>query len=264
MTVMRRENVRLVRARTGRRTTALTMLVGLLLVPTQSEAAAGVCAPPGGRTTIESTLGVVSESTGLSIGLNETAIRWVRWNTRVVYGDSATLAGQVVTQDGAIANATVNLLARPAGSQDWTTVASASTDPDTGVFSFTCLEPTRTTEYRAVYHGSVLYAGSEGVRTVEVARRVPDAMTQVASAGFRFEGSVEPRYAGRRVLLQRKSCASCRWGTVSGTDANTRSGWLFPIDVSGFTGDRWYRAVVPEDASYARSYSARTWRLSHR
>lgn len=244
---------------------ALITLAGLLLlVPTQSEAAARVCAPPAGRATLESTLAVVSESTGLSVGLNETQIRWVRWNTRVEYGDSATLAGQVVTQDGAIANATVDLLARAAGTHDWTAVGAASTDPDTGVFSFTCLEPASTTEYRAVYHGSVLYSGSEGVRTVEVARRVPDSMTQVASTRFRFEGSVAPRYAGRRVLLQRKGCSGCSWVTVSRTNTDTRSGWRFSIDVSGFTGDRWYRAVIPGDVSYVRSYSARTWRLSHR
>ena len=264
MPVMRRETVRLGRAQAGHRALALVVLAGLLLVgPMQSRSSAGLCSSPGGRSSTQSLVELVSETTGVPLGLEDTEVRWVRWHTRVVYGDTATLEGQVVTQDGAVPDARVDLLAKEAGAQDWVTVDSTTSDSDTGVFSFTCLRPTRTTAYRAVFHGTLLYRGSEGDRTVEVARRVPDAMTQVAPDRFRFEGSVEPRYAERPMLLQQKSCSSCGWGTVSRTTTTARSGWRFTIDVSGFTGSRWYRAVVPADDLYVRSYSLRSWRLTH-
>jgi hypothetical protein len=265
VTSVRLEDIRLEGARAGRRTLALVMAAALLLVgPMQSRSAAGTCAPSGGGVATRSLAGLVTESTGVPFGLNDTEIRWTRWHTRVVFGTRATLEGQVVTEDGAIPDAAVSLLARPAGSEEWETVGSATADSDTGVFSFTCLQPTRTTDYRAVYQGTILYTASEGRRKVQVARRVPDSMTQVAATRFRFQGSVEPRYAGRPLVLERKGCSSCRWSTVARTRTTSRSAWRFTIDVSGFTGDRWYRAVVPGDASYARSYSARTWRLSHR
>lgn len=120
-----------------------------------------------------------------------------------------------------------------------------------------------TTVYRVVYHGALLQAGSEGRRTVGVARRVSDSMTQVAANLFRFKGSVDPRYVARTVLLQRKSCSGCRWSDVARSPTSSRSAWRFAVDVSGFTGDRWYRAAVPGDDSYVRSYSARTCRLTH-
>lgn len=256
--------MRLVRARAGHRALALVALAGLLLVgPLQPQSSASVCSSPGGRTSTQSLVALVAETTGVPFGLEDTEVRWVRWHTRVVYGDTATLEGQVVTQDGAIPDARVDLLAKEAGAQDWVTVDSATSDSDTGVFSFTCLRPTRTTAYRAVYHGTLLYGGSEGDRTVEVARRVPDSMTRVAPDRFRFQGSVEPRYVARPVLLQRKDCSSCRWRTVSRATTTARSGWRFTIDVSGFTGSRWYRAVVPADDLYVRSYSLRSWRLTH-
>lgn len=260
------ENRRLARAGARRRAVALSVLMGLLLVgPVQSQAAARACAaPPGGGAATQALVGLVHETTGVSLGLDATKIRWTRWNTRVTYGDAAVLEGQVVTQDGAIPDARVDLLARKAGAEEWVTAGSATSDSDTGVFSFDCLRPLTTTDYRVVYQGSLLYAGSEGDRRVHVARRVADSMTQVAANRFRFGGSVEPGYASRPVLLERKDCPGCRWSSVARTGTSARSTWRFIIDASGFTGDRWYRAVVPGDESYVRSYSARTWRLTHR
>jgi hypothetical protein len=260
---MTRRRIRIVPAHV--QVALVALLAGLLWVgPGQAQAAAGTCVSPGGRPDPQDVTALLTESTGVSLGLTRTEIRWVRWHTRVVYGDSAVLEGQVVTQDGALPDATVDLFARQAGASDWVQVDSATSDPDTGVFSFDCLKPSMTTDYRAVYQGTLLYAGSTGERRIDVARRVPDSMTQMASERFRFAGSVAPRYADRPVLLQRKTCLRCGWKTVAGTRTTTRSAWRFTVDVSSFTGDRWFRAVVPADSSFVRSYSARSWRLRHR
>lgn len=248
---------RIARPARGRWTVALLVLVGALLVgPMQSESAAGMCVPPPDR---REPVSALAGSTGS--GFMGTRIHWVRWHKRVVYGDQATLEGQVVTDGGAIPNATVDLFARDAGAEEWSLVQSAMSDPETAVFSFACLEPTVTTEYRAVYDGTLYYAGSKGERKVGVARRIPDAMKQVADQRFRFSGAVRPAYKNRPVLLQRKDCATCRWSTVARKNSNARSRWRFTIDTSTYTGRRWFRATVRGEASYVRSRSQRVWRL---
>lgn len=241
------------------------MLTGALLVgPVQAASVGSVCSPPGGQTSAWRPLAdLVTDTTGVPTAVEETRIHWTRWNDRVSYGDSAVLEGQVVTEQGAVSEATVDLFAREAGVTGWTPVASASTDPQTGVFSFGCLRPAATTEYRADYAGVLLYyRGSESVKEVQVARLVPDTVTQVSTTRFRFDGAVRPRYSDRSVLLQRKSCSSCSWQTVARRKTTTGSRWSFTIDVSTFTGQRWYRAVVPADERFVRSYSDRVWRFS--
>lgn len=39
----------------------------------------------------------LASSSGSTQGLESRRIRWLRWHTRVVYGETATLDGQVVT-----------------------------------------------------------------------------------------------------------------------------------------------------------------------
>jgi hypothetical protein len=236
------------------------MLTSVLLTgPAQSSANAGTCVPPPAAQRPAAALASTVPGTN---GIESTSIRWVRWHKRVTYGDTATLDGQVVTEDGAIADATVDLFVRESGEEDWRHTQTATTDPETGVFSFACLEPVVTTEYRAVYHGNLYFGSSQGTRKVGVARRVPDAMKQVSTERFRFSGSVEPRYQQQPVLLQRKACPTCRWRTVTRKSTTDRSRWSFAIDTSTFSGRRWFRAVVPADEQHVRSVSARAWRLS--
>jgi hypothetical protein len=237
----------------------LMLLTSALLVgPAQSPAGARTCAPPPAT---QRPLAALASSLPGANGIESTSIRWVRWHTRVVYGDMATLDGQVVTENGAIPDATVDLFVREAGSEDWRHTQSARTDPETGVFSFACLEPTVTTEYRAVYGGNLYFSSSRGDRNVGVARRVPDGMKQVAPDRFRLSGSVAPSYRQRPVMLQRRNCPTCRWHTVTRKDSTDRSRWSFTLSSSSFSGDRWFRAVVPADEQYVRSFGARVWRL---
>lgn len=236
-----------------------------LLGPMQPGSSASICVAPRAPAPVSQQVATVAtDTTGVSFGLRETRIRWTRWNTLVEHGDTALLEGQVVTGDGAVSEASVDLLARQAGSSGWTPAGSAATDPDTGVFSFRCLRPAATTDYRVVYEGTLYFAGTEGTRQVKVARQVQDRMQQVTSERYRLSGSVAPRYDGRPVLLQRKKCAGCAWRTITRRETSARSRWAFTIDVSGFTGRRWFRAVVPADGSFVRSHGDHVWRLTSR
>ncbi|HSE10145.1 MAG TPA: hypothetical protein VLB29_15910 [Nocardioidaceae bacterium] len=190
----------------------------------------------------------------------ETRIHWTRWTTRLVYGGDAVLAGQVVTEDGALADATVDLFARPARTDAWKHVSTRSSDPETGVFTFTCLDAPRTTEFRVVFNGTVLFAGSEATKRVAVARRVESTMRNRADGRFVFAGSVAPRYVERPVVLQRKDCDKCGWERVRAARTNNRSRWSFVVSAPT-RGARHFRAIVPRDASFVTG-SSRAWRVS--
>ncbi|MPZ63083.1 MAG: hypothetical protein GEU93_17685 [Propionibacteriales bacterium] len=237
-----------------------SMLAGLLLAGPASQAAASACAPaPNQPDMLEPVNTLVSSVSPIA---TDTRIHWTRWHKRVLYGRYSELRGQVVTDDGAIPDASVDLYTRRAGSSEWVKRRSTTTDSDTGVFVFDCLRPRVTISYRVVYDGTLLYEATRGMRTTRVVRRVPDSMSQVAPERFRYRGSVEPSYAERRVLLQRKACTSCRWNTVQRTQTNDRSRWRFTINTSGYSGRRWFRAVVPGDKFYARSVSFHVWRIT--
>jgi hypothetical protein len=246
--------------RLSRASAAVMMVVGLWMGPMQLAAAGGLCGGPGEPpdNPVEALAPAMPPG---SLEVQDTRIHWTGWPTSVIYGDLATLQGQVVTDDGALADAEVDLQARPVGSQRWQHVNTTTTDADTGVFTFGCLQPTMTTDYRAVYAGTVYYAGSQANRHVPVARRVPDSIVRVAPDRFRYSGSVRPRYAGGAVTLQQRRCPDCRWRTSSRTTSDGRSGWRFVIDASTFRGRRWFRAVVPANAGFIASPSEHAWRL---
>jgi hypothetical protein len=236
---------------------ALVMLLGLLSVPaTAADEVEPACVqpPPRGQA---APLTVVRAA---APGMVETRIHWTHWSTRLVYGLDAVLAGQVVTEDGALAEVTVDLYARSAGQTEWSHLTTRSSDPETGVFTFTCLDVPRSTDYRVVYDGTVLFAGSSATKRVSVARLVESTMRHRADGRFVFAGSVAPRYAERRVVLQRKGCDSCGWERVQATATDTRSAWRFVVTAPK-RGARYFRAVVPQDAAFVTGRS-RVWRVS--
>jgi len=229
-----------------------------VLVPLSTPAMAQTCAPQPPPTATSPVRPVVG---GTPLATTETSIHWTRVSTRLTYGDAGLLEGQVVTEQGAVTDADVDLFERRSGAREWTLVASATSDPDTGVFSFGCLQPERTTTYRAAYAGTLTYSASEGTRQVEVARRMPDSMRQVRPSRFAYSGSVAPRYDGR-VTLQRRACPSCDWKDVATDATDDRSRWRFTIDVSRLGGKLAYRATIPADARFGRSLSEHVWRIT--
>lgn len=195
-------------------------------------------------------------------GLTGTEIHWTRWSRWVVYGGASTLEGQVVTDDGALREAEVELYARRRGADRWRSVGTAVASPETAVFSFRDHEPSATTDYRVVFAGDLVYAASEATRRVPVRRRVRDRMRRVDPTHYSLRGSVAPRYRDRRVRLQRRTCRRCAWSTVATRDTDGRSRWRFRVDAPDRRHRTWYyRAVVPRDAHFARSYSDRVWSI---
>lgn len=235
-----------------------TVAASLAVLPGQPPAEGMSCAP-GPPRTMAGAVPVVAHASPVA---QETSIRWTRLSRRIVFGDVAALEGQVVTEDGAVGGAEVDLYSRTSAARDWMHVASTTSDDDTGVFAFGCLYPRRTTEFRVVHEGSLLLGRSSGDRTVGVARLMPDDMEQVGGSRFVFRGSVAPRYDGF-VTLERRTCAECAWRDVEVTRTR-ESRWRFAIDVSGLDGVVAYRAAIAADHRFARSLSDRTWRITVR
>lgn len=230
-----------------------------VLVPLSTPATARTCAPgPPPATSPIRPPGVDAPLT-----TTRTSIHWTRVSERVTSGEAAALEGQVVTEDGAVTSADVDLLERRRGDSGWSLVASTTSDPDSGVFAFGCLVPEWTTSYRVAYAGTLTYAASQSTREVAVARRMPDSMRQVSPSRFVYSGSVAPRYAGR-VTLQRRSCPACAWKSVATDPTDDRSRWRFVVDVSRLRGKPAYRATIPAHDRFARSFSDHVWRVTVR
>ena len=187
-----------------------------------------------------------------------TSIHWTKATRRLRYGNHGELTGQVVTSEGAVTGATVHLYRRVGDT--WEHLDTQTSDQDRGVFSF-CVEPGRSTRYLVVHEGSPLYAASESERVVGVARRMPDGIRQTGPRTFVLSGTVSPRYAGR-VTLERQLCETCAWRAVRTVATGSGSAWSFDLDVTGLRGTTAWRAAIPADASFLRSTSDRTWRIT--
>lgn len=193
----------------------------------------------------------------------ETRIHWTRYHRRVVVGTMPTLQGQVVTSDGAVGGAEVDLFARTASDTAWRHVASATADEETGVFTFGCQLPERTTDYRVVHEPTAFHGGSSGVRRVAVARRLPDELEQAGARGFVLSGGIVPGDRALPVQLQRRSCQDCAWQTVDRTTSDRRARWSFRIGIARLRGDRtWFRVTAPGDEHNARGFGDGVWRIS--
>jgi len=228
---------------------AVTLVAALVVLPAPP-AAARTCAPVPPEAGAGASVPVLA---------TPTRIHWTRVTRTLTYGADAVIEGQVVTEDGALTGARVDLYARPSGAASWTRIAAATSDDETGVYSFGCVVPERTTAYRVEYAGDALHAASEATRTVEVARAVLDDLDRSGAARFRLVGGVSPRYAGP-VLLQHRA-GDGRWAVVGRDRADRRGRFSFDIDAARLTGAHDYRAVVPAGDGYVRS-TGTTWRIT--
>jgi hypothetical protein len=248
----------------------LALVLTVLLSATPASAASDSRAPgtPVGRLGTEAARPVSTLDVGPVPGAEETRIRWTRWSRLVSYGAPAVLEGQVVVgegeEQGALPDVEVDLFARRAGSADWEHVGTAVSSSDRAVFAFHDHVPSANTDYRVAYQGDLFYGASQGRRAVDVARRVPDAISRVDADRFALRGSVAPTYQQRRVVLQRRTCRSCAWAVLAAGRTTTRSRWGFQVRAPRQRGTWYYRVAVPGDRLFVRSFGDHVWALTRR
>lgn len=255
--------------RRGIRTALAVSLAALALTPTAAVGvdpdpaaggAASACTVPHPPRVLAQPDGVAAE---IPVVTQETSIRWTRATRSVTYGQGGLLEGQVVTGDGAVPNADVDLYARPHGARKWTFVSSTRSDEGSGVFTFDCLQPATSTRYRVVHEANGLHGRSAAERRIAVRRHLLDELRQVGPTAFVLRGRVSPRYDGR-VHLQRRDCAGCSWTTVQRTRSASGTAWRFSLDASGRRDEVWFRAMVPPGDGFARSYGDHVWSIRSR
>ncbi|MFC6285902.1 hypothetical protein ACFP3Q_01725 [Nocardioides sp. GCM10027113] len=226
--------------------------------PEVSGEASACMAPQPGRFIDEAPAAAAPE---VPVIAEETSIHWTRATRSLTYGQGGLLEGQVVTDDGAVPDAAVDLYARPVGKKRWTLIASTRSDDEDAVFRFECLRPEKTTSYKVVHESSGLYGRSAAERRISVRRHLPDEMRQVGPTVFTLRGRVLPGYDGR-VRLQRRDCEECAWSTVLRTATRNGTSWQFTFDVAARRGAMWFRAMVPAGDGYARSFGDHVWPIT--
>jgi hypothetical protein len=167
----------------------------------------------------------------------------------ITFGQSATISGMV--RAGGRSGEQVDLQAKPAGSNSFSTVATATAGSG-GRYSFT-VKPTANTRYRAVASRVSPPATSDEVE-VQVRFRVSLRLSDYTPSRcerVRFSGSVQPPHDGRLVFIQRKTVSGAFRGVARTTlkDAGSaRSAYSRRVRVCR---DGTFRARVVRDADHA-------------
>jgi hypothetical protein len=65
---------------------------------------------------------------------------------------------------------------------------------------------------------------------------------------------MQPKYAHKKVLLQKRKCPNCSYKTVDKDRTNAKSKYSFQVGAPG-RGQWWWRLRVPASTKYIASYS---------
>ena len=216
---------------------------GLLAVPVAVSASADA-----------STLTGSSSPSVAAAAQRDTWIRYVDFNRVKRYGSVTKIRGQVAvrTPNGprAVRGVDVRLYRKIDGSGTWRYLGTDRTGYDLALFVFRARSVANAT-YRVVYRGGPLLERSRGAARVLVYRPVASQMEDRSGV---FSGRVTPRYAHRKITLERRTCGSCSWQAVR--SRLTGDYGRFRFDVGAPQTGRWFwRASVPASTRFMRSFS---------
>lgn len=218
--------------------------------------AAGLLAVPVGVTAAADAAPLTGSSSPSAAAAvqRDTWIRYLDFDRVKRYGSTTKIRGQVGvrTADGprAARGLDVLLYRRVDGSDSWRLLGSDRTGYDLGMFSFSVPSIANAT-YRVVYRGGPLLDRSRDAVRVLVYRPVS---SQLADPSGVFSGRVTPRYAHRKVTLERRTCGSCSWQPLR--SRTTGDYGRFRFEVGAPSAGRWFwRVSVPASTRFMRSYS---------
>ncbi|GAB2872441.1 hypothetical protein [Nocardioides pacificus] len=182
---------------------------------------------------------------------------------KALYKTAVRMDGQVLAQNpadgswGYLTLGTVTLQRSWKGSKAWKTVSSRdlAAHPE-GLFSFVP-SAQRNAAYRISYSGSTsgeyTLTPSSATRSLGVARRFNESITKRTLI---FRGRIVPSFARKAVVIERRTCATCKWKRYAKVRTDGRSRWSKKVAAPRSVGQRWYfRAVTPGSKQYIKSYS---------
>ena len=193
---------------------------------------------------------------------------------RMRFKDTFTVRGQVTTSlsDGKtyyVDSAPVSLQRRFPG-KPWRTIASTTSGSYDGIYRFPGVTALQNAGYRVRYAGETrsddsgeltLAASTSQVRAIKVQRAFRLSSGR-RNGGIVFKGRVLPKYQGKVVQIQRRTCERCAWKGWTKVRTNKRS--RFAVRVAVPSRGTWdYRARTPKSSAFVLSTSPRylsVWR----
>jgi hypothetical protein len=185
---------------------------------------------------------------------------------RMRFKDTFTVQGRVTTSpsDGEtyfVDDAQVSLQRRFPG-KPWRTIASTTSSSYDGTYRFAAVTALQNAGYRVHYAGETwsdesgeltLAASTSQVRAIKVQRAFRLSSVQ-RNGGIVFKGRVLPKYEGKVVQIQRRTCEQCAWRGWTKVRTNKRS--RFAVRVAVPNRGTWdYRARTPKSSAFVLSTS---------
>jgi hypothetical protein len=168
--------------------------------------------------------------------------------------DRVSVAGVLTSGGAPLSGKPVTLQRRPKGSDTWANVGTAYT---AGNGAVQILDDAKgTAAYRLFFDGSAdsTYASAYSAeRTVKVMRDL-NAVTTDKNSKLLFKGKVAPKWAKKKIVLERKTSKKAKWKVVTQARTNKKSAWSFRLGAPR-KGSWYYRAWVPGKNGFIKSYS---------
>lgn len=186
----------------------------------------------------------------------DTSIRFLDFDHTRRYGSLTVVRGQVATQVNgsprSLRNARVELQRKLAGSSQFTTIRRDNTGRgDHPKFRFN-LKTRSNATYKVVYAGNATYAPTNGVTVVNAYRKIKST---IEDGSGRFHGKLSPRYANKRVHLEKRTCAACGFEQVRSQKTNGKSKFSFKVNAPN-NGQWWWRVTTAPTTQFIESSSA--------
>ena len=177
--------------------------------------------------------------------------------------DTFAITGRLTedTGDQGLAGQTV-VLVRKKKTETLSRVVATTTTDDDGTYRFTAQRVVGSAAYRVDFDGDgVTYNASSSMDDVDpvvvLAMRDLNATKKKVKGKLYFRGTANPGWGGKKVTLQRKTCSSCSWRTVTSKAAGSRGAWSFRVGYPAKVGPVWtYQAVLAASGDFEKSYSA--------
>jgi len=176
-----------------------------------------------------------------------------------LYNGSIQVGGRLQSWDGVtwtdVNGQTLSLLRRLAGSSVYQAIATGTTNSD-GIVIFTTAAVSNASYYIRYAGQSTTYTASNSSAVgVKVARDLGARKDRISGPKFRFFGKVSPKYARKKIVLQKK-LGGGTWKTIGSQRTTRRSRWSFIVFARSTRGVVRYRTFTPKSTKFIKSYSA--------
>lgn len=187
-----------------------------------------------------------------------TRIAFMQFDRSRVYGTDTVVRGQVLTDAGGGGSlvVTVSLERRFQGSTTWVKVGEATTtNPSFPRFTFT-LRTVANAFYRVRYAGGTVlgadFAPSVNDTKVTAIRKIT---TNVRSRQLVVYGKVTPSYTGKRMVVERATCAGCKFKPLRTIKVTADSRYRTTLTAPA-RGKWWWRLSTRADRKFVVSRTA--------